>query len=193
VTLGAIVLAAGASERLGRPKQLVEIDGEPLVRRVATTVAGICDETCVVLGSCAEVVCAALGGLGVDPVYEPRWQEGMAASLRRGVTWAVERGHAGLAVFACDQGRLSTAHVAALAGAHRNAPASVIASRYAGVLGVPAVFSRACFEDLARLQGDQGARAIVRAAREVVAVDWPDGIYDLDTAADVAALSPSLR
>lgn len=186
MTIGAVVLAAGASRRLGRPKQLVMIDGTPLVRRIAERAGAVCDEVCVVVGAHADRIAAALHGLDVRLAYAPDWNEGMAASLRHGVAWAANAGHDAVALFACDQPRLSHEHVLALVAAHRGSGA-VVASRYADTLGVPAIFGRARFGDLLAQRGDRGARALLRDDPNVVAIEWPDGAFDVDTPADLEA------
>lgn len=188
MTVAALVLAAGASRRLGRPKQLLAIDCVPLVRRIAERARAACDAACVVVGADGGRVSAALAGLDVSIVYAPDWAEGMAASLRRGVEWAVGAGHDAVATFTCDQPRLSVEHATVLVATYRAAsgPSAVVASRYADTLGVPAVFGRARYPDLLAQHGDHGARALLRDDRDVIAVDWPDGAFDIDTPADAA-------
>ncbi|NVB85586.1 MAG: NTP transferase domain-containing protein, partial [Kofleriaceae bacterium] len=112
-----------------------------------------------------------------------------AASLRLGVAWASQAGHDGVAVFTCDQPRLSVAHARALVDAFRAGGGAAVASRYEGTLGVPAVFGRARYAELFALRGDQGARSLLRRDPAVIAIDWPDGAHDVDTPADLASLS----
>ena len=188
MTVAAIVLAAGASRRLGQPKQLLTVDGVPLVRRIAERARAACDAACVVLGANAGEIVPALDGLGIPILVAMDWGEGMAASLRRGVEWAALSGHDAVAIFTCDQPRLSVAHARQLVERHR-ATGESVASRYAGTLGVPAVLGRARFPELVRLRGDRGARAVLREDPCVVVVDWPDGALDIDTPADAAALA----
>lgn len=188
MTVAAIVLAAGGSRRLGQPKQLLAVDGVPLVRRIAERARAACDAACVVLGARVDEIAPALDGLGVRTLVAVDWLEGMAASLRCGVEWAAVTGHDAVAIFTCDQPRLSVEHALQLVERHR-ATGESVASRYAGTLGVPAVLGRAWFPDLVRLRGDRGARAVLREDPCVIAVDWPDGAFDIDTPADAAALA----
>lgn len=178
MTIAGIVLAAGASRRLGEPKQLLDCHGEPLVRVIARHVRAATDSTCVVVG--AVDLTAALAGLAVDMVPCPRWSEGMAASLRAGVEWA--RGHEAVVVAACDQPDLDAAHVRALIDTYRRT-GHIVASRYADITGVPALFPATMFDALTALEGDRGARALLGDAH---AIDWPDGARDLDTPSAVA-------
>jgi CTP:molybdopterin cytidylyltransferase MocA len=178
MTIAGIVLAAGASRRLGEPKQLLDCDGEPLVRVIARRIRAATDATCVVVG--AVDLTAALDGLHVDMVPCPRWSEGMAASLCAGIAWA--RTHEAVIVAACDQPDLDVDHVRALIEMYRRT-GGIVASRYDNISGVPALFPRAMFDALTKLEGDRGARALLGDAH---VIDWPAGARDLDTPSAVA-------
>jgi CTP:molybdopterin cytidylyltransferase MocA len=178
MTIAGIVLAAGASRRLGEPKQLLDCHGEPLVRVIARRVRAATDATCVVVG--AVDLGRALHDLDVDVVICRDWAEGMAASLRAGIAWA--KRHEAAVVTACDQPDLDTDHVRTLIETYRQTD-GIVASRYEGVSGVPAVFPATMFETLAKLEGDRGARALLGDAR---VIDWPAGARDLDTPSAVA-------
>ena len=185
--LAGVVLAAGASRRLGRPKQLVRVRGVALVNEVAGCARAVCDRVAVVLGAHAAQIAPALDGLDVEPVDNADWREGVASSIRAGVAWAERAGADALLLLVCDQLRLGRAHLAAIADAHR-ATGGAVASRYARRLGVPALFPRAQLAALAGLRGDAGARAVLAGLAEVVAIDWPDGELDLDVPAQLADL-----
>ena len=183
---GAVVLAAGASKRLGHAKQLVEIAGEPLLRRVvrAALATGPRDAV-VVLGHDADRIGAALEGLAIRQIRIDDADEGMSASLRAGIA-ALDAACAGALVVLTDQPALAAAHLEAICAAWRAAPSRAVASAYADVLGVPALLPRGWFADLAALRGDTGARALLRARRdEVIAIRAPDLAHDIDTPDDV--------
>lgn len=191
--VAAIVLAAGASTRLGRPKQLVRVAGESLLRRTVRFAgeAG-CSPVVVVLGFEAERMRAELEGFAVDSVVHSGWMEGMGSSLRKGVEMVRHREPMPEAVLAlvCDQPRLTAAHVQVLLQQHRQSHAPVTASRYGGRLGVPAIFQRQLFSELAALTGDRGARDLIRRhGDETQEVAWEDGSIDVDQPEDLSELA----
>lgn len=178
--IAAAVLAAGASRRLGRPKQLAIVGGEPLVLIAAQAATrSRCAETAVILGASAGAIAPLLVGHGVTLLANDQWEEGMASSLRRAATWARTRGAASLVVCVCDQPLLTAQHVDALITLHEAHGGAIVASRYAGMLGVPAIFGPTALPQLEALTGDRGARDLLRAP-DTIALDWPDGALDVD-------------
>lgn len=177
----AVVLAAGASRRLGRPKQLERREDRTLLRRAAElALAAGCDPVVVVLGYAAERLAEELAGLPVRTVAAPDWAEGMAASLRAGLA-ALPGDVPAALLMVCDQPAVTAAHLQRLLGAHRGSHLPAAASAYAGVLGVPAVVGRSLFPELAAVTGDRGAREVLRAdPRRVAAVPLAGGELDVD-------------
>jgi molybdenum cofactor cytidylyltransferase len=186
----AIVLAAGASRRLGRPKQLVRIEGEPLLERTfrVTRQAGAWP-IFVVLGAHRDAILAAVDLDGATVVVNEEWEQGIAASIHAGVR-AVQANvydAAGVLMLVCDQTRLSAEHLAALiAGFESASSQTILASQYAGMAGIPAVFPASQFDALLALRGDTGARALLRKSECPVAlVPFEDGEFDLDSTVDL--------
>jgi CTP:molybdopterin cytidylyltransferase MocA len=180
----AAILAAGASSRLGRPKQLLPFRGMTLVRAIARELCSTsCDRVVVVLGAHSGNVAPALADLPVALAPNVLWSEGVASSIRCAVGWALRERCDALVLVACDQPRLTADHVEELVAVHRETRRPV-ASRYDGVVGIPVVFGASEFPALVALRGDTGARHVLAAATP--AVDWPDGAFDLDTPHDVA-------
>lgn len=189
---GAIILAAGASTRLGSPKQLLLVDGQPLVVRAAQAAltAGAWPVV-VVLGAHAELIRPTLARLPVLTVENSAWPEGMAASIRTGITTLGQfsRTLDATLIALCDQPAFNATVIAQLLAAQRATGRSIIAARYAGRHGAPALLMRAHFPALAALTGEAGARELLNGdAAQVTAVDLPALAHDLDTPADVAAL-----
>jgi molybdenum cofactor cytidylyltransferase len=178
LSIAAVVLAAGASTRLGSPKQLVEIEREKLLERAVRIAreAG-CTPIVVVLGAAAAEIIAACSLGDVRMIINADWEEGMAASIVCGIA-AVEGEVEGAVVMACDQPSVTAEHLKMLIEA-----GEVTASAYAGRRGVPAYFPASSFEDLMELQGDVGARDLLKAARTV---ELTGGELDVDRVEDVA-------
>lgn len=196
--LGAIVLAAGASSRMGEPKQLLPLDGQPLVlRTVSTLLETAVWPVVVVVGAHHDQVRPLLARQPVLVTENPAWTEGLASSIRAGVATLQEfsRDLDGALVTLCDQPAFSPAVVAALIAVAASSGRSIAAARYGGRLGVPALFGREHFPTLAALTGETGARDFLnREPGRVAAVDLPALAVDLDTPADYrAVLARQLR
>ena len=185
---GIIILAAGASTRMGAPKQLLEIDGKPLVVRAAEAALESAGwPVAVVLGANAERIRPCLARLPVLIVENPTWAEGMASSIRAGIATLRQFSRAldGAVVALCDQAAFGPETIAQLVEAQRASGRSIVAARYAGKSGAPALFLREHFAALGALTGDAGARALLNGpAEQVAAVDLPELAFDLDTPDD---------
>jgi molybdenum cofactor cytidylyltransferase len=188
---GAVVLAAGGSTRLGRPKQLLELGGEALVRRAARLAgeAGFAP-VIVVVGGGPGVGDALTGGAFVV-VMNPDWRSGVASTIRRGLEAlsALRPDAEGALLATCDQPLVEAAHLAALAAALVGGGPTIAASSYAGTVGVPALFSRSILGELRALEGEHGAKGVItREPGRVVQIALPGGECDIDTEADWLAL-----
>ena len=174
--VGAVILAAGASKRLGEPKQLVMLDGENLLERaVRVAHAADCSPVVVVLGASAELVQAGSVFDDAVVVVNEDWAEGMGSSLRAGVRALRELD--ACVVMTCDMPAVTAAHLRALM-----ASGAVTASSYAGKKGVPAYFPASAFQSLMALQGDAGAKDLLRSAGFVELIG---GELDIDTRTDL--------
>lgn len=193
MNVAAIILAAGGSSRLGRPKQLLPYKGSTLLRHaVETALASRCRPVVVVLGANAPESRAAIEDLPATLVLNENWQAGMGSSIATGIAALAgeARGAAdAVLVMLCDQPNLTSAHLDRLTDSFL-AGAEIVASEYAGTLGVPALFSRPYFFELAALDPTQGAKPLlVKHASSVVAVPFPAGEIDIDTPEDYERLA----
>ncbi|MEI9954222.1 MAG: nucleotidyltransferase family protein [Pseudomonadota bacterium] len=181
VRVACAVLAAGASRRLGHPKQLTLHRGEPLVRLAAQCACqSRASAAAVIVGAHAGSVRAALGTLPIEVVLNPDWELGMAASIRVAVAWAEQRGSDALLLALCDQPRLSAAHLDGLIGEFERKRLPVC-SYYAHKNAVPALFPRVSFGELAMLDGDGGASPLLNDGRPLSRLSWAEGEFDIDT------------
>ncbi len=190
--IAAVVLAAGGSSRMGRPKQLLEHRGRSLLRRTvhAALEAG-CRPVVVVLGAAAERMKRELHGLQVDVVHNEDWPDGIGGSIARGVASLHAQGgrvRAAL-LLACDQPMISKGVIERLIEAFSGSEGGIVASEYSVTVGIPALFGRAYFERLEELAGERGAKSILlEDPGKLVRVPWPEGAMDIDTPADYGRL-----
>jgi molybdenum cofactor cytidylyltransferase len=174
--VGAIILAAGSSKRLGTPKQLVVLGAETLLDRTVRVArqAG-CSPVVVVLGASAELIRRECNLEDAEVVLNKSWPEGMGSSVRLGVQ--ALRDVDGCVVMICDMPAVTAAHLQALM-----ASGELTASSYANRQGVPAYFPASAFGDLIKLEGDAGARSLLQSAQRI---ELPCGELDVDTIEDL--------
>jgi len=187
--IAAVVLAAGASTRLGRPKQLLLYQGSSLLRRTVDCAADAgYGPVIVVVGAVADAVSAEVEGLPVEVVRNDAWQEGMGSSIRAGVQIVKERlpRIRAVVLLACDQPLLTPGILRDLGDGFDGVAGRMVACEYAGTVGVPALFERSRFEDLLKLRGPGGAKSVLEAhPSDVVRFPWPDGSIDIDRPEDL--------
>ena len=187
--LHVLVLAAGAATRFGSPKQLARIDGQMLLQKAvtqATEVAG--HAVTVVLGAHAERITPALRHSPVTVEFNRHWEEGLASSLRLGIS-RLPGSCEGVLVTLADQVAVRTFDLKRLASAWQRQPEWLIAASYDGHTGVPAIFPQGCFADFAQLRGDAGARSILaRYSDRCLRLPMPNAAVDIDRPEDLLTL-----
>jgi molybdenum cofactor cytidylyltransferase len=192
--IAALILAAGASARMGRPKQLLDWGGKPLVRVAAeVALAAKLDPLLVVVGGAQAEVMEALAGLPLRIIANPDYAAGQSTSLRAGIA-ALGQSTDAVVVLLGDQPFVTAAIVERLIAEWDSSEAAIIAPTYAGQRGNPVLFGRAVFPELLAVPGDQGARAVLAADRSrvhLVAFDDPRPLADIDTPEDYERLRTS--
>jgi molybdenum cofactor cytidylyltransferase len=195
--IGIVLLAAGASSRMGAPKQLLKIEGVSLIRRAAEhALASACRPLVVVLGANADLIAPELSGLEITIVVNPDWMEGMSSSIRAGLRklLADDSQIQSVILSLADQPNVTEASLGNLIDAHLQTGAGLVAASYSGQMGAPALFSKCYFQDLLQLEGEGGAKKLLKQhASLVVPVDFPEAELDLDTPEDFAAFEKGER
>jgi molybdenum cofactor cytidylyltransferase len=189
-----LVLAAGASRRLGQPKQLVKLAGRPALHIVVSNAVAVAGHAVtVVVGAHAREMTHLLAHSPASVVVNRHWEEGMASSLRFGVA-SLPAGCEAAMVLLGDQVAITADDLKRLVSAWKGEASMIAASVYEQRVGVPAIFPRFCFSELAELRGDQGARMVLeRNNYRLVRVPMPNAAVDLDTPEDLAALNERLQ
>ncbi|HEY2981941.1 MAG TPA: selenium cofactor biosynthesis protein YqeC [Anaerolineales bacterium] len=186
-----IILAAGASQRFGRTKQLLDWRGQPFVRAVArTALAAGLSPVIVLTGADSQNVEAALSGLPIQIVRNEDWREGQASSIRAGVSQLAASNESGAAIFLLvDQPQVTASILNALVEAHSLALPPVLAPLVMDQRANPVLFDRVTFGDLLELKGDVGGRAIFSKYR-IEYLPWHDDrlLLDVDTPEQYARL-----
>ncbi|MEX2189125.1 MAG: nucleotidyltransferase family protein, partial [Bacteroidota bacterium] len=157
----AMILAAGESLRLGSPKQLLLYRGTSLIRHLAKiALDSRANKVSIVIGANAPEIRAEVARLPLSVINNPRWQEGMSSSIHAAVS-TVGPDAAAILFLLSDQPLVSTPILNALIDSFKEYPDRIAACTYSNTLGVPALFPRSFFPDLAALTGDGGAKTVI--------------------------------
>lgn len=188
-----MILAGGQSRRLGRPKQLLDLGGRPLLQRTVDHVnASVAGSTLLVLGANAEAISERLEPGRATVIVNPDWADGQSTSMRAGLA-ALPASVDGALFVLGDQPLVTPATFDALIAAYRETGSPIVMPTYAGQPGNPVLFDRALWPELMAVTGDQGARGVIRAhanqARRVAIDDaaQPADVDDDAAYADVVA------
>ncbi len=188
MTTAVIILAAGNSARMGRPKQLLDYAGEPLIRRAAcVALQARCGPVVVVLGANEPQIREALVGLDLEMTINPRWPEGMGTSIQAGLGSAGLNSADAVILLLADQPRVSSAFLQQLVERHHQTGKPIVAAQYAETAGVPALFARSTFPLLLALSPNQGCKQVIlHHPQDALLIDYPEAATDIDTPEDYA-------
>jgi molybdenum cofactor cytidylyltransferase len=185
---------------MGEPKQLLQINGESLVRRAVKTLAKVQYKllpNVLVLGANAEKITAEVQDLPIHCTFNADWQSGMASSIHCGLSFLLtqEPDLEAVIIILIDQPLLQASILDRLIAQFSLQPSKhIVASQYNDTLGVPALFSKSIFEDLLNLNGEAGARKVIQKyLAHSIAIDFAEGAWDIDTPADYARVQALLK
>lgn len=185
-SLSVLIPAAGASKRLGQPKQLVVYKGKPLIQRACEIAESLAPrEIIVVTGANADSVEKAVQKTSARGVYNPDWESGMGGSIAVGAN-TIDRDSSGIMILLCDQWGVLPRDLQRLARTWLSDTERIVCAETDGRPGPPVIFPRSCLAALRGLQGDRGAHSVIDAhARLLTALPMENAGYDLDTTAQL--------
>ncbi|MFN5462516.1 MAG: NTP transferase domain-containing protein [Bacteroidota bacterium] len=185
---GVILLAAGSSSRLGKPKQLINYQGKTLIQySIEAALHSAADDLVVVLGSNSELIQRGISSKEVPVLVHAHWEEGMSSSMQCGLRYLIEtRQVEQVILMLCDQPYVTQDLLDELMNGKKASGKGIVACSYAGTLGVPALFDQFYFPELLELKGFEGAKKVIlNHQTDTFLVDFPLGSVDLDTEEDV--------
>lgn len=185
---GVILLAAGSSSRLGRPKQLINYQGKTLLQHsIEAAHHSAADVLIVVLGCNADLIQTHIESKEVSVLVHAHWKDGMSSSMQCGLRHLIETRQVDQVVLMlCDQPFVHQGLLDQLMLDKQTSGKGIIACSYAGTVGVPALFDQKYFSELLALKGTEGAKKVILNHQEdTFLVDFPLGAVDLDTEEDV--------
>lgn len=192
---GVIILAAGSSSRLGRPKQLIEYQGKNLIKRTIDVVlASEANFIVVVLGWNPNLIKAGIQTESVHFVENESWKEGMTASMQAGLDWYMASNNKldtpdQILILTCDQIKVDTDLINRMIKEKEESGKGIVACKYSDTLGVPAIFDAKYFYELLELNSkDPAKKLIFRNLSDVFTIDFPLGSIDIDTEEDLQNL-----
>lgn len=188
VNVSVVLLAAGSSSRLGQSKQMLKVDGVPLLQHSARAALDCgAQDVIIILGSNEQPHHDLIKGLPVTTISNHYWKSGIGSSIKSGLNFLIRKAPDTEAVIlmVCDQPALTTQHLRNLIESFQQNRTPIIASSYGDTLGVPALFARSFFANLLMLRDEEGAKKLIEQFEsQVKPVDFPEGLFDIDTQED---------
>lgn len=188
---GVIILAAGSSSRLGRPKQLIEFQGKKLIQKaIEEAQKSKADSLVVVLGWNPDLIKKGFDSEYIPFVINENWEEGMASSMQVGLRFLMENEHPDQVILMLvDQPFVNAGLLDQLILEKERTEKGILACSYSETLGVPAIFDQSYFEEMLSLKGSEGAKKVIlKNSDDVFSIDFPLGAVDLDTEEDLIRL-----
>jgi len=188
-----MIMAAGASRRLGQPKQLLKYKGKSLIRRISEeSIKANIGNITIVTGYNHEIIEQEVKGLKVNIFYNEEWEEGLGASIRNGLKHVLAKNPETNAILLTmvDQPFVDAVHLKKLVNTYDPSRPMIIASAYSGTFGVPVLVDSFYFDMLKELQGDEGGKKIfVNYLKNIVEIPFIEGAIDIDVKGDLKTLN----
>lgn len=188
---GIIILAAGESSRLGKPKQNLMFNGKTLLQLAASAaICSVCEPVILVIGANTGVILPEIDGHTIRIVHNPDWQKGMSTSIHAGIVNLQQTpGIESVVIMVCDQPFADDVLINKLVDKSNKSRKGIIASAYKDTLGVPVVFNQKYFPQLLSLNGREGAKKLLRIySDDIISVPFEKGAIDIDTITDYESL-----
>ena len=181
-----IILAAGASSRMGAPKQLLLVDGKTLIKRICDTAMDTpCHPIVAVLGANRNLIRQETERMPITVIDNPQWENGISSSIKMGLAGAymTEKAIEAAIFLTVDMPYVSAELInKMIEKAKSDEKTEIVACKYDSQMGIPVLFKRTLFTDLLELTGDEGAKKVVMKNKDKTAfIDFPEGKLDLDT------------
>ena len=184
-SIAVIILAAGRSARLGSPKQLLSYRGKTLLQHsIDTALESMASQILVVLGSKKDSIKKEIEQTQIFILENSSWESGMASSISCGITnlQIIAPESEAVILMVCDQPFVNAKLLNNLITKHKDSKQSIVASSYANTLGTPALFHKSLFVELLALQGESGAKSLIKKySQQVGFVSFDQGSIDIDT------------
>jgi molybdenum cofactor cytidylyltransferase len=186
MNISIIILAAGASSRMGAPKQLLLVDGKTLIKRICETAMDTpCHPIVAVLGANRNLIRKETERMPITVIDNPQWENGMSSSIKMGLAGAymTEKAIEAAIFLTVDMPYVNAELInKMIEKAESDEKIEIVACKYDSQIGIPVLFKRSLFTDLLELTGDEGAKKVVLKNKDKTAfIDFPEGKLDLDT------------
>lgn len=187
-----LLLAAGASSRMGQPKMFLTYAGKTLLQHTIEAAAAISEPVFVVAGEHHAAIASALSSYSIQLIHHTQWQQGMGSSIAAGIGGILQAGHTPDAVIiaVCDQPFIHAALLQEMIATKAQSGKGMVACAYSDTLGTPVLFDKKYLAALQDLSGQQGAKRLLQQfPDDVASVSFPLGSIDIDTPEDYERLN----
>lgn len=183
--IAVIILAAGSSARLGRPKQLLELDGNTLLQKSIIAALNVSKNVIVVLGANEQLIRPTISNLPIEITLNKNWAKGMSSSIRTGMSFLENKDCEAVLIMLCDQPFVDALLLEKMISVFEKSELPIVASEYEGKVGVPAIFDVSFFQKLKILEGQKGAKTLImNNLKQIECFSFEKGKIDIDTEED---------